>query len=245
MLTDTTTRSTFTALIIALAGCASTPGAKPQDMSKAEHEQAATQHEGQAAPHAGAYNPNATVTKETCGGRGKSAYGGCWTSVTNPTAQHQEDAEKHRKMAADHRAAAQALSAAEAQSCAGISEMDRDMSPFDHREDITNVTPHVVPTPAGAKSQVSTTRGADVTFRAVQGMTAEWLQRIVDCHLARNASLGFEMPEMPYCPLAVKGARAKVVSTGNGFTVTVESDDPTSAKEILRRAQALVSKPVG
>jgi hypothetical protein len=127
---------------------------------------------------------------------------------------------------------------------AGISDMDRDISPFDHREDITNVTPYVV-TPTGTKNPVPSTRGAVVTFRAVQGMNAEWLQRIVDCHLARNAALGFEVPEMPYCPLAVKGARAKVASTGNGFAVTVESDDPVAAKEILRRAQALVGKPAG
>jgi len=40
-------------------------------------------------------------------------------------------------------------------------------------------------------------------------MTAEWFQRIVDCHLARNASLGFSAAEMPYCPLNVKGVHAR------------------------------------
>jgi len=30
-----------------------------------------------------------------------------------------------------------------------------------------------------------------------------------------------------------------VSSTGNGFAVTVESDDPTAAQEVLRRTQAL------
>jgi hypothetical protein len=54
--------------------------------------------------------------------------------------------------------------------------------------------------------------------------------------------MGFNMPEMATCPLSVKGAKAKVGSTGNGFAVTVESDDSGSAQEILRRAQALASK---
>jgi hypothetical protein len=33
-----------------------------------------------------------------------------------------------------------------------------------------------------------------------------------------------------------------VSSTGNGFAVTVESDDPATAQEILKRAQALGGK---
>jgi hypothetical protein len=182
-------------------------------MSQAAHEQAAAQHEQQAS----------------------------WTSVTSPTPANQSDAERHRKMAADHRAAAQSLRDAETRSCAGISELDRDMGPFEHREDIVSVTPFVVTTPQ-SKQQVPVTRGAVVTFRAVQGMTVEWLQRLVDCHLARSASVGFNMPEMPDCPMAVKGARASVASTGSGFAVTVESDDSNAAQQILRRAQGLAGK---
>jgi len=40
----------------------------------------------------------------------------------------------------------------------------------------------------------------------------------------------------------VKGARAKVSSTGSGFAVTIESDDPGAAQNVLQRAQALASK---
>jgi hypothetical protein len=70
-------------------------------------------------------------------------------------------------------------------------------------------------------------------------LTAEWLQRVVDCHIARNNALGNNMPEMAYCPLVPKGVTAKVASLGNGFAVTIESKDPASAQEVLRRAQAL------
>jgi hypothetical protein len=44
---------------------------------------------------------------------------------------------------------------------------------------------------------------------------------------------------MPYCPLVPKGITAKVESTGNGFAVRIESQDPNTAQEVLRRAQAL------
>ena len=40
------------------------------------------------------------------------------------------------------------------------------------------------------KSSTQKDVGATVVFRAVPGMTAEWLQRVVDCHLARAAAVG-------------------------------------------------------
>jgi hypothetical protein len=227
------------ALVVALgiAGCASTLGAKPHDMSPTKHEQAAAQHEQAAVPHAAAYDPNAKETTETCA----RPYGGCWTSETNPTAEHKANAESHRKMAADHRAAARALRDAEGRSCTGVSATDRDLSPFEHRQDIEGVVPYRAASSGAAlyHHEPTSVAGAVMSFRAAPGMTVEWLQRVVDCHLARNASMGFDMPEMSFCPLAVKGARAKVASTGSGFAVTVDSDDPRATQEILRRPQAL------
>jgi hypothetical protein len=219
----------------ALIACASTPGARPSDMSAVQHEQAAASHEGEATPHAEQYSPAAQQATNHCDGKHP-----CWTSTSNPTDLHLSDAKKHRRMAADHRAAGQTLRAAEAQSCAGISDDDRDISPFYHREEITSVQPANAPSPRG-KGDPGHVTGAVVTFRAVSGLTAEWLQRIVDCHIARNNALGNDMPEMPYCPLVPKGVTAKVSSTGDGFAVTIESQDPNTAQEILRRAQSLKS----
>jgi hypothetical protein len=84
--------------------------------------------------------------------------------------------------------------------------------------------------------------GAIITFRAVKGMTAQWLQRVVDCHLARNAALGHELPEMAYCPLVPKDVSAHVSATDTGFAVAVRSDDATTAAEILGRARSLVTR---
>lgn len=218
-------------------GCAGTPGARPHDMSEAAHENAAESHETMAAGHSEQYKPEATETKKQC----TPAERICWTSQQNPSAEHKDDAEKHRKMAADHRAAAQALRDAEASSCAGIPDEDRDMSPFNHRDDISEVKPHVVDVRVNRQT-VKKTTGADVVFKAVPGMTAEWLQRIVDCHLARASAAGHDMPEMTYCPLVLKDVTAKVSSTGNGFAVEMSSENADTAKEILRRSEALVGK---
>jgi hypothetical protein len=72
-------------------------------------------------------------------------------------------------------------------------------------------------------------------------MTAEWLQRVVDCHIARASSVGHDMPEMSYCPLQLKNVSATVTSTGDGSSVAVTSDDPDTIKEIIRRADVLIA----
>ena len=213
----------------ALQACASTPGAHPSDMSVAQHEQAAGAAEAQAGTHAEQYG--AGQTTKQC----DNLVASCWTS--NPTQAHQEDADKLRKMAADHRAAAQTLRDAEASFCSGLSNDDRDISPFSHRDDIASVRPayeHVT-----GKQPVDRLVGAVVVFRAAQGMSAEWLQRVVDCHIARNNALGNEVPEMSYCPLVPKGVSARVSPAVGGFAVTISSSDSQTAQEVLRRATAL------
>jgi len=223
--------------LAALQGCASTPGAQPADMSGAQHEQAATMHESQASAHQEQFNPNAQVATYGCGGPNNPEVL-CWTDMTNPTKEHTVDADKHRKMAADHRAASQSLRDTEARSCAGLSNDDRDMSPFSHRDDITTVQAATEP-PLRGKGDPERLMGAVVNLRAVPMLTSEWLQRIVDCHVAANNVVGNEMPEMAFCPLAPKGITAKVSSNGAGFAIRIESQDPNTAKEVLRRAQAL------
>lgn len=204
-------------------GCATV---RPEDHSAAEHEALATQEDKQAA-----------ALSERCK-QGAPPGDVCWSSTTHPTAAQLKRTEQHRRMAAEHRAAAQSLRSAEAQACIGVPDRDRDQSPFDHREDIVSVEELFDRTLSG-KNPVTRPAGATITFRAVPGMTAEWLQRVIDCHLARNAAMGWDMPEMTYCPLTVKGAKATVTSTGIGFAVTVRADEFEAVAEIIRRAKAL------
>jgi hypothetical protein len=127
------------------------------------------------------------------------------------------------------------------------------MSPFSHHEDVGEVsevsgdlapavavsTVHDTSKTRAGKQQLSRVVGARVVFKAVPGMTEQWLQRVVECHQARNAAIGFETAasEMPHCPLALPGVTATVASTSNGFAIDVRSDNPETAREILRRTQ--------
>jgi hypothetical protein len=231
-------RPRFLGFLLLAAGCASTPGASPHDMSAPQHEAVAADQERIAAAHGAQYDPDAGVEHEHCHSA-RAPDDACWTSIRNPTAEHLEEARKYRTMAADHRAASQALRDAEARACVGISEEDRDASPFTHREDIARVRPLIER--SGPRSMPRTV-GAVVTFVAVPGMSVAWVQRVVDCHLARNAALGHVVPEMPNCPLVPKGVSARVTAMPGGFEVAVRAEsafDQETAGEVLRRAQAL------
>ncbi len=230
----------FSALLCA---CGGEPGTKPHDASAAQHQAMAEREERTAEEHEGAQKQAAGAhasQDEVPGAKGRQpcGRGGCWTSSTSPTEQNEQDAERHRELAAKHRAASSALVTAEQQACAGLSEDDRDISPFYHREDIASVTVIEEPVRLG-KQTGKRTAGAKIVFLAVPGMTAEWLQRVVDCHIARAAAAGHIMPEMDYCPLVPKDVKAKVRSVGNGFAVDVTSDDSATVKEIIRRAERL------
>lgn len=242
-----------------IVGCAPrNPGSHPHDMSATEHEAEAVRRDAAATEHAAQYDPAASITTVDCarlGGLTTGHYNGpCWTVVTNPTQEHLAAAEQQRSMAAEHRAASAELREVEATACAGISDDDRDVSPFLHLTDISGVEALVDARPdvktgstispsretADSAQATTWTRGAVVTFRAVPGLTAEYLQRTVDCHLARNAVLGHVVPEMPDCPLVPRGAVATVSSTGTGFAVAIGSDDAEAAADILARARRLV-----
>ena len=224
---------------VSITACASTPGAQPHDMSASRHEAMAGTEDKAAELHAAQYNPDAAGQRCSRGSGARDGDGSCWTR--NVTAGHLDEAKKHREMAADHRAASQALRDAETGACVGLSDDDRDMSPFMHRDDIASVEPLTEGTTSG-KNQSARTTGAIITFRAAPGMTAQWLQRVVDCHLGRNAALGHDVPEMPYCPLVPKGVTARVTATDAGFAIAVRSDDSQTSQEILRRARALVGR---
>ena len=182
-------------------------------MSVARHKQAASGDEAEAAWHQAQ-----------------------WSSKTDLTEEEKQHIAKHRKEAAEHRAAAKSLRDAEASACGGIAEEDRDISPFYHRQDITSVS-EIRPGGEWDETRQQTEIGARAVFRALPGVTAEWLQRVADCQIARAAAVGYEMPEMSYCPLALRGVKAHVSSTGSGFAMDVTTSDPEVGKEIIVRMQ--------
>ena len=94
------------------------------------------------------------------------------------------------------------------------------------------------PPPAMEIPDEARVAGARIVMRARPAMTREWLQRTVDCYVARTHS-GPVTPEMTTSPLALDEVEATVESTGDGFAINVTSEDNRVVKEIIRRAEAL------
>ena len=231
---------TTTLATILLAACTSTtPGARPHDMSAAQHEREAKREANAADRDAARYDPNARAVVQGCGPYDDV----CWRSKRNPTAEYRRMADEHQRAAADHRGASAALRDAEAKACVGIDGDDRDISPFERKDDIASIEPVTERRWAGrGRSQRTVTAGVRVIFQPVPGLTAEKLQQEVDCHLARAAVLGHELPEMPDCPLVPKGAEARVSATAQGLAVVVRADDLTAAADIVARAERLKAR---
>jgi hypothetical protein len=217
--------------LIPCTSCASTTVPGAAHLSAAQQDSAARTDDREAVAYAARFDPNAVSFREHCtpGGAGRrgDSLGECWESRINPTDSELDEARAHQRAAAEHRAASQALRTAEARACAGLSEYDRDVSPFAHRGDILRVT--------------QLPKGALVVFRPVTTMTAASLQKIVDCHLARNDALGHQVPWMLYCPLVPRGVSATVTPQPDGLSVLIETPDADAAREVKYRVGALIT----
>jgi hypothetical protein len=233
------TRSPVTpAIALLLVACG---GNGARDASVAGHDRSADRADADAARESAQYDPAASRTLINCpaGPRGTAAGIPCWTTDVNPTEDHLRRARALRKLADDHRAASKALRDVEAAACAGIPLPDRDRSPLQHDGDLVGVQELRRP---GSIFTLWMQRpgGATFTLRAVPGLTREYLQRLVTCHIARNASTGYSLAGMEACPLAVKGAVATVESPGPGvFFVHVSAEEAAASAEVWKRAQML------
>lgn len=223
---------------LALGGCGPAAGTQPRDMSAAQHNAMADKSDREAQSHDARYDPKAISTQPRCAGDEGNI---CWTETINPTEEHLEKAERLRRLAAQHRTASQVLRDAEAAACRGIADNDRDISPFAHFEDIRSVIRlrEEVPSPTPSV-EIVRDEGVRVLFRPTPGLTMEALQRVINCHLARNVAVGHSMPEMPYCPLVPRDVRATVRAVRDGLAVDIRADDGEILTELWRRAQMIV-----
>jgi len=239
----TTVRSWTTVIgCVALGGCGATSTASPY-ISASAYEAKAESEQREADAERKLFEPGAVARVTHCAAPGKDADDvvmPCWTADHNPTQQHLAEAKRHREAAARFRAESQALRDAEARACAGLSDHDRDTSPFAHTEDIIDIAPLEIPRQGSSSER----EGAVFAFRVVPGMTAPSLQRVVDCHLARNDAMGHVAPDMAYCPLVPPNVKAVVKSTPAGLAVEVSSEDHASIADIARRATALQARRV-
>lgn len=196
-----------------IASCG-TPGAKPDDMSAAEHEAAAAEHRAAAEEHAGHYDPNDLAQRSAAvarvGGLGGSG-GVLYTTETyNPTEHHHRAAVAHEHAAAAHAKAAAALLAFEEGACGNFPPATRAMCPLLGQLKAVNDIP----------GGVSLVPVDDVNLDA-------WAAHI-QCHVAYAATAGHV--GMDDCPLFLRGVRAEKVAGGVNLVVAVGADPTDIAK---------------
>lgn len=207
-------------LAVATLACRGREGTHPEDMSAAQHEAAAADAEAKAVEAESQYDPDVVVFD------GGDCSEFCFRS--NPTEHHLREANRLRREAARHREASHELQVAEERACAEIPELHRDFSPFFHRSHITG-------------AELGDDGPVTVHFDEIPKTTAAGLQRLVDCHLARNAAMGFEMEEMDYCPLAVAKVSATVLETDAGVDIQLEAEDEQARAEVVARVEKLLA----
>ncbi len=157
---------------------------------------------------------------------------------------------------ADPRAATGKAGPAEsvADACAGVPDAEREASPLEAPHAIEMISPvhrylwtgrgtHRAPV-AGTGKLI----GVIVTLNTPGRTTREELQARLWCHMAwmRARLSPGDSPALRSCPLAVPGASAEVrMGYGQRFIVAIGGRDERAAKEIWRRANALVETGKG
>ena len=126
--------------------------------------------------------------------------------------------------------------------CRGLPDAEQYVGLLTNRQDVLAVD-EIRPEESMVESLPSDPRaGARILLAAGPGVTPEWLERIGECHIAQNAARGYPQGAT-LSPLDVKGAAVHVRSVGDGFAVEITSYNWKVAREILRRARALLIPP--
>jgi hypothetical protein len=144
------------------------------------------------------------------------------------------------EQAAAHRVAAQSIRYAEDVACAGISTDERNAGPLavDSKQ-IVSVEPLILPVAIGKQTYLRE-EGSKVTIVAAPGLTAQWLTRLAECHIARHASEGPEIDEGRPCPFAVGAVAVNVVEAPTSFVLSLRADgNAANAERVLRVSEAL------
>jgi len=128
--------------------------------------------------------------------------------------------------------------AAEPAACQGLTDKDREAVAHLPGGLVESVEP-IVQIPANPEPTLVTPtearlRGATVAVRPIPGLSAERLQRIVECGLARNGQTDW--------PVVAAGTVAQVRSGGNRFLVDLYADREKDARGVLEAARRLLPK---
>lgn len=148
-----------------------------------------------------------------------------------------EAGEDHAARAAEHRAMAQRLRDAEAIACAGLREGTEGVSPFSGFtvEKVERIDESWGRAPSPGRAAPSSLRGAAMTVRS--DLDLEAAETRMACSTARARALGDDGAT----PVGLGRVTVRFqVLAERRFVIQVRADDEASAKEVLRRAEALV-----
>lgn len=212
-------RSSIALIAVASASlftsCATDDGTRPDDMSAAEHQAAATAADAEANRHRAMPDPDIapTITHPISGASER-----VWEpDVYSPTRMHDEMAVQQRVLASQHRAAARALESFEEEECAAFPAPTRAACPLLGPVTSTEQVPH------------------GVRLRIAAGVPVAAVAAHARCHVAFARAHGYE--GMDACPLYLKGVR---VESGEGYVDLLVEDDEVLA-ELRQRAGGHVS----
>lgn len=194
-------------------GCASNvAGARPSDMSQTEHESVAAEEQTKAASHSRQYDPTALTAVDDC--TQSLDHAGDRIRPTSTRSKQKHTGERQPRTPPLPAPWARRRLAHRRSFARGSRH-----EPFFHHAGIVETRPLTAASGASRTGEATgESAGATVILLPAAGLTAERLERVVQCHIARNATLG-SLADMPYCPLASKGVFASVGSTGTGFDV--------------------------
>lgn len=80
--------------------------------------------------------------------------------------------------------------------------------------------------------------GAEVSLPAPQGVTQQYLERVLTCHAASGAAAH---AADPFHPTAGAVKDVAIRSHGGTFAIQIRGENPATGREILARAQALTT----
>ncbi len=200
------------ALMPLLAACGGAQNTEPESASAAEHRAAADEEEQAAAEHEEQFDP--TQVQQEASPSSEVWYG---LDIYNPSEIHLAEAERARSLAAQHRAAAEALEAYEEQECAHFPAESRATCPL-----------------MGQLESVREVEGG-VALELKEGVNDDAVADHMRCHIAFAAVQGRE--GMDQCPLYVEGAG---VNAEGELTLTTDAGDE-AVTAIRERASAHVA----
>ena len=188
--------------------------------------QATTQrrtHAPENASVAAIYTCGDTVLQDqtTSGGERLAVWQPCW-DVEPQTADHTELTAVAQPPAIDPK-----LAEVQEVACANVGPKERARSPFSHRKQIMEVTPHRVG---------NRLAGVRVVFERVPGLTAEWMRKDIACHRAQWQAMG-RYTVASSDPTLIDGAQVSVFDRDGHVEVIVNTDTPEQAEIAIARAK--------